>query len=89
MSHRTLYFSHFNISHGDRVPCEVCGQKASDIHHIDARGMGGTSKEEDINNLMALCRYHHDLYGDKEQYMALLIHIHQLKLSFFARYKRK
>lgn len=45
------------------VMCEVCGEKqANDIHHIEARGMGGDpqGKKDKIENLIALCRECHD-----------------------------
>lgn len=42
------------------LPCEICGKEAVDIHHISPRGMGGSKNKDDIENLMALCRSHHD-----------------------------
>lgn len=63
-------FFKFDVS--DFIPCEVCGARATDIHHIESRGMGGTSLKDDINNLMALCRKCHIDYGDKKQYMDFL-----------------
>lgn len=51
----------------DFIPCEICGSRANDIHHIHSRKMGGVGRKLDtIENLMALCREHHDLYGDKK-----------------------
>lgn len=60
----------------DFIPCEICGKRAVDIHHIDARGMGGSKNKDVIENLMALCRRHHDMYGDKRQYKQYLKDIH-------------
>lgn len=62
--------------------CECCWDKdrwnkAVDIHHIEARGMGGTTKPDVIENLMGLCRYCHERMGDKEQYMAYLKRVHK------------
>ena len=37
--------------------CEVCGKKAIDPHHIKYRSQGG---DNDINNLIALCRECHE-----------------------------
>jgi len=57
------YLKFFGYTTADFIACELCGAKAVDIHHIRARGMGGT-KERFINqveNLMALCRECHDL----------------------------
>ena len=44
----------------DFIPCEVCQSKAVDIHHIEARGMGGSKHADTIENLMALCRACHN-----------------------------
>ena len=63
----------------DFVPCEMCGAKAIDIHHIEARGMGGTKKMDVIENLMALCRPCHLEYGDKKEHIDLLKGVHTLK----------
>jgi 5-methylcytosine-specific restriction endonuclease McrA len=65
--HTKIYFEHHGYDISDFIPCEICGTKAVDIHHIDARGMGGTNKDN-INNLMALCRVCHLYYGDKKEY---------------------
>jgi predicted restriction endonuclease len=65
--HTKIYFEHYGYDISDFIPCEICGTKAVDIHHIDARGMGGTNKDN-INNLMALCRICHLYYGDKKEY---------------------
>lgn len=68
----------------DFVPCEICGQRAVDIHHIEARGMGGDQRgdKDDINNLMGLCRGCHIKYGDKEQHLEFLNYRHQEYLNF-------
>jgi hypothetical protein len=58
------------------VPCEVCGGVGTDIHHIEARGMGGTKKADVIENLMCCCRECHIKYGDKKQYKEFLKDIH-------------
>ena len=76
-----LYLKHFNYDETDFIPCEICHLKSIDIHHIEARGMGGTKKEEDILNLMALCRFCHVTFGDKKQFKEYLKKIHMKKLS--------
>lgn len=80
-NHTKVYLKHFGYGGEDFIPCEVCGNRAVDIHHIECRGMGGTSKKEDINNLMALCRSCHLEYGDKKQYMDFLREKHDSKLG--------
>jgi predicted restriction endonuclease len=38
--------------------------------------MGGTKKEDTIENLMCLCRGHHIQFGDKKQHKEMLIEVH-------------
>ena len=83
--HTKIYFDHFGYFAGDYIPCEVadCGCVAVDIHHIDARSMGGdcTGAKDVIENLMAMCRKHHDKYGDKKQYKEFLRETHTAVLT--------
>lgn len=79
--HTKIYLKHFGYDITDFIPCEVCGCRAVDIHHIEPRGMGGSKKADTIDNLMALCRECHIEYGDKKQHKFRLHLIHQLKLS--------
>jgi len=67
-----IYLKYFGYAQDDYVPCEVCDNRAVDIHHIEARGMGGSKDKDLIENLMALCRQCHLDLGDKEQYMQFL-----------------
>ena len=55
-NHTKVYFKHFNYGIDDIIPCEICGNKSVDIHHIYGRGKG----KDTIGNLMALCREHHN-----------------------------
>jgi hypothetical protein len=80
-NHTKVYLNHFGYTGEDFIPCETCGARAVDIHHIEARGMGGTKKADTIDNLMALCREHHLEYGDKKQYMEFLKDKHKEKLD--------
>jgi hypothetical protein len=41
--HTKLYLQEMGYDETDWIPCEVCNRQAVDIHHIEARGMGGTS----------------------------------------------
>lgn len=76
--HTKIYFDYFKYTPGDFIPCELCGAKAVDIHHIEARGMGGnpTGDKDVIDNLMAVCRFCHTEYGDKIQHKDYLKKIH-------------
>lgn len=75
-AHTKVYIEYFGWS--DFYPCEICGAKAVDIHHIHARGMGGSKTKDVIDNLMALCRSCHIEYGDKRQFMDFLKKRHQV-----------
>jgi hypothetical protein len=74
--HTKLYLDFFSYDEHDFMPCEICGNKAVDIHHIDARGMGGSNKKDIIENLMAVCRFCHEKFGDKKQFKEYLKEIH-------------
>lgn len=73
------YFNYFGIDYDpvtgwhEYIGCEiqgsVCTQEAVDIHHIENRGMGGTKREDSIENLMASCRECHYVYGDDPRYL--------------------
>ena len=79
--HTKSYMNYFSYDVSDFIGCEMCGTKAVDIHHIEARGMGGTKKNDTIENLMALCRRCHLEYGDKSQYMEILKSKHLTNLT--------
>ena len=79
--HIAIYLEHFNYDTDDFIPCEVCGRKAVDIHHIDCRGMGGSKTKDIIENLQALCRTCHLEYGDKKQWVEMLKGKHKQKLN--------
>ena len=38
------------------IPCESCGGRAVDVHHLERRGMGGSKTKDTIENLVAVCR---------------------------------
>ena len=81
--HTKIYLDFFGYSVADFIPCEICENKAIDIHHIEARGMGGDSKgsKDVIENLMALCRECHTIYGDISRLKEPLKKIHLFNLK--------
>lgn len=79
--HTKVYLEHFDYGIDDFIPCEVCGSRAVDIHHIDCRGMGGSKAKDKIENLMALCRSCHIEYGDKKQHTEYLKTMHNERLN--------
>jgi hypothetical protein len=44
--------------------------------------MGGTKKEDTIENLQALCRICHIRYGDKKNYKGFLIETHKKVIEY-------
>jgi hypothetical protein len=81
-SHTKIYMQYFGYGMEEFIPCECCGSRAVDIHHINARGMGGdpTKSKDVIENLMAVCRTCHVKYGDKPEYMEGLQETHNFRL---------
>lgn len=89
--HVRIYLQHFGyISPGyqpvdyddiEKPPCEICSSPSVDIHHIEARGMGGSKLKDMIENLIALCRGCHDKYGDITDYKEVLQEIHNKHLE--------
>ena len=80
-NHTKVYLKYFGYSVADFVPCEVCGSKAVDIHHIVSRGMGSARKNDEISNLMALCRKCHIDYGDRKQFLDFLKEKHEENIA--------
>ena len=81
--HTKIYLDYFGYTVADFIPCEMCNAIATDIHHIDARGMGGDpqGKKDVIENLMALCRECHVELGDKVQHKEMLKTIHAKRMN--------
>lgn len=69
---------YFGYGIEDFIPCEICGKRAVDINHIDARGMGGNPNgdKDVIENLMAVCRGCHVAYGDIKEKKEYLVALH-------------
>ena len=57
--HTKIYFDYYGYDETDFVACEVCKSKAVDIHHLIAKGMGGSKTKDYIENLIAVCRNCH------------------------------
>jgi 5-methylcytosine-specific restriction endonuclease McrA len=74
--HTQIYLQGMGYKTTDFIPCEVCEAQAVDVHHIEARGMGGNKEVDVIENLMGLCRKCHIQYGDKKNYKEFLKDIH-------------
>jgi 5-methylcytosine-specific restriction endonuclease McrA len=78
VNHKKVYITFFNLDVSDHILCTNCGQVAVDIHHINARGMGGSLKDY-IENLVALCRLCHNMV-ESNTYKNKQVRIKHLKL---------
>lgn len=83
--HTHIYMKYFGYGIDDFIGCEVCGNKANDIHHIDCRGMGGGKGKDTIENMMAVCRMCHEKYGDKKEYIELLKQTHERFIDIYGK----
>lgn len=81
--HTSIYFDYFGYDVSSFIRCEVCGDKAVDLHHIERKGMGGnpSGDKDHISNIIALCRKHHEQMGDKKQYKDYLREVHQRTMN--------
>jgi hypothetical protein len=43
--------------------------------------MGGSKSADTIENIMALCRKHHEEFGDKKQWKEWLTKLHNIKMN--------
>ena len=58
MQHHTkVYMNFFYYGIEDFIPCEMCGSRAVDIHHLEKRNK---TKNDFIENLIGLCRDCHN-----------------------------
>ena len=80
-AHTKIYMEGMGYDISDFIPCEVCGLKAVDIHHIESRGMGGSKEANTLENLMALCRECHVKFGDRKEYKSFLKNRHELRME--------
>lgn len=83
--HTLNYMQGMGFDSSDTILCEVCGKVAVDLHHINARGMGGSKERDNLENIMALDRECHIKYGDKKQYKEFLKNVHY---EFMERHNR-
>ena len=75
--HVKIYLDAFGFDGLSPLECEACNRwNGTDVHHIEARGMGGSKHADTIDNLMLLCRECHIRYGDKKQFKDWLKRVH-------------
>ena len=76
--HVRIYFEHFGYGEQSFIPCEICSDKAVDIHHILFKSLGG---KDEISNLMALCRECHDDAHAHRYKRKMLFNVHKRKVD--------
>lgn len=77
-----LYDKYFGIDEFTPRRCEITGRTTNiDVHHIDARGMGGRKSADKIENLMGLTRELHIKLGDKKQWKSFLKAQHKIYMD--------
>ena len=54
-THTKVYMQFFDYGEQDFIPCEMCGSKATDIHHIERRTRNKVTNDF-VENLVGLCR---------------------------------
>ena len=54
-SHTKVYMQFFDYGEQDFIPCEMCGSRATDIHHIERRTRNKVTNDF-VENLVGLCR---------------------------------
>ena len=74
-NHTKIFYKAFNypLYQDTFVESEISKDKASDIHHI-------VNREDRIENLMAVTRTEHNIFGEKTNKMAFLLKIHRFYL---------
>lgn len=90
-NHTKIYFETSQLDPHGFTPCEICESQAVDIHHIDARGMGGdpTGSKDHFGNLQALCRNCHNVYGDQSSLKKMLAEIHVKRFTHLLEMKNE
>lgn len=82
--HTKIWMDAMGYGEGDFMECEMqlCSAEAVDVHHIEPRGMGGdpTGKRDVPENLMGLCRHHHEEAERKVMSKEVLKYIHMKNL---------
>lgn len=69
------------LSQYDYIPCEKCGNEAKDVHHLTPRGAGGSRLLDTPENLMGLCREHHEMCEADKTFNEEMRALHLEKLS--------
>jgi 5-methylcytosine-specific restriction endonuclease McrA len=77
-THTKIYFKFFGYGEQSFIPCENCGAKAVDIHHIKPRSRGG---KHNIENLIGLCRSCHNAAHAEKLDESTLKYMHKVFMN--------
>ena len=78
--HTKIYLDYYNLDQSDFIGCEICQKKATEIHHLIIKGMGGSKTKDYIENLMAICRTCHQKCHASIEFNTKAKKIHKLNL---------
>jgi HNH endonuclease len=73
------YLKYFGFDESDFIPCEDCGARSVEIHHLEPKSIA-KAKENLIDNLCAVCRSCHDKAHNSRAFNEELKLIHRKKL---------
>ena len=78
----------FWLEESDYISCEMCGCQGQDIHHIKARGLGGSKCMDYIENLICLCRDCHNRAERDKQFNTYcrIQHLENIKKYLYENY---
>lgn len=79
------YLEYFGYTVADFIPCECCGAKSQDFHHVIPRSKFGKNNKEEqdkVENVMALCRLCHVRYGQNKRYNDFLQELHNKTIEY-------
>lgn len=76
--HVKIYMDYYGFGEQDYIPCEGCGSKSVDIHHLVNRSHGG---KDEIENLCACCRECHTKAHDDREFNTWLKIAHKMNLK--------
>ena len=73
------YLAYFGYDESSWIPCEICGAKCVEIHHLEPKSIA-KAKENLIDNLIGICRECHNLCHSNRQFNEDAKLIHRKKL---------
>jgi cytochrome c553 len=74
--HVANYFQAFGYDKSSFIPCEWCGAKSVEIHHVEPRSKFGSknkAEQDAASNCIALCRScHNDAHGPESKMIKVM-----------------